>query len=82
MGKSYTLISPTQRISARTYKTVRSLKSWAKHYLETCAVPADLVLIKRADGTYGFMRWSSPSFTAALHTKVVDYWWRHQLKYE
>lgn len=82
MARSYTLISPTQNISERTYKSVRSLKSWAKHYLETCAVPEDLVLIRRKSGSYGFMRFSSPSFTAALKDKVDGFWFAHELKYE
>lgn len=82
MGRVYHLVSPTCSIQQRTYKSVRSLKSWAKHYLETCAVPADLVLIKRVDGSYGFMRFGSPSFTASLSAKVVDFWFAHELKYE
>ena len=82
MAQSYTIISPTQGISARTYKTVRSLKSWAKHYLETTAVPADLVLVQRKDHTFGFMRFTSPVFTAALSDKVTNFWFAHELKYE
>lgn len=82
MARVYRLVSPSQSISERTYKSVRSLKSWAKHYLETTAVPADLVLIKRVDGSYGFMRFTSPSFTASLSAKVVGFWFSHELKYE
>lgn len=81
MAKTYVLVSPTQSISKRIYKQVRSLKSWAKHYLETSAAPEDLVLIKRQDGTYGFMRFTSPTFSAACKDKVIDFWFSHELKY-
>lgn len=82
MAKSYTIISPTQGISARTYKTARSLKSWAKHYLETSCCPADLVLIQRKDRSYGFMLYDTPLFNAALADKVIGFWFAHELKYE
>lgn len=82
MAKNYLLVSPTQSISARTYKSTRSLKSWAKRYLETAAVPEDLVLIRRKDGSYGFMRFSSPSFSAALADKVTNFWFSNELSYE
>lgn len=82
MAHTYTLVSPTQNISARYYKSVRSLKSWAKHYMETCAVPEDLVLVKRHDGSYGFMRFNSPVFSASLTSKIVDFWFPKDLKYE
>ena len=82
MARVYKLISPSQNISERTYKSVRSLKSWAKHYLETCAVPDDLVLIRRTSGSYGFMRFSSPSFSVALKDKVDGFWFAYELKYE
>lgn len=82
MAKSYTIISPTQGISARTYKTVRSLKSWAKNYLETSGVPADLVLIQRKDRSFGFMLYDTPLFKAALADKVIGFWFAHELKYE
>lgn len=82
MAKSYTIISPTQEISAITFKTVRALKSWAKRYIERIACCDELVLVQRKDRSYGFMLYDTPLFRAALADKVIGFWFSHELKYE